>query len=531
VRFKNADPVWQVADKEHVATRPSDNFPTPSLYFYDAYFYKRINRGLKAKGHYRAENTNALDEVPNSTWFTNRIGRQTVTPQEAYDGPNLVGSPQEHKPWSILSAKVGGASIGFVAQDSRGVKFMLKFDLFKFPELETAADVITQRFLWAAGYNTPEDYILNFIETDLILGEKAYEKDTFGRKIPLTKERLSKQLGKVFKDKTGNFRGLASVFLKGELIGGHTPEGTRGGDPNDTIPHERRRELRGALPIFSWLDHVDVKDANAMDVYVDDPEDSAIKYVRHYWLDFGKSLGVHAQIKKRKHFGYEYSMDLEAATKSLLTLGLYSHPWADRATPTLRGVGLIGSKAYEPGGWTAFFPAYVPFLQADEADGFWGAKLLMKFTKEHIAAVVKAAQFTDPAAGEYLTTTLVARQRKTAAYWFARVTPLDRFTVKQGALCFSDLALEYQLTGSRNRVLDARAFDYEGRELDWTWRAASKNQEQCTSPIPIGDTKKGYIIVRLSLSTESETRPGVVVHIANNPDGNARPIGIWREIP
>src|SRR2546427_687841 len=34
-----------------------------------------------------ASNLNSLDEVPNSAWFTNRIGIQTVTPEAAARGP------------------------------------------------------------------------------------------------------------------------------------------------------------------------------------------------------------------------------------------------------------------------------------------------------------------------------------------------------------------------------------------------------------------------------------------------------------
>src|SRR5688500_8413134 len=36
----------------------------------------------------RAVNVNSIDEVPDSTWFTNRIGRQTISVAEIARGPN-----------------------------------------------------------------------------------------------------------------------------------------------------------------------------------------------------------------------------------------------------------------------------------------------------------------------------------------------------------------------------------------------------------------------------------------------------------
>jgi hypothetical protein len=39
----------------------------------------------------RAKNINTIDEVPDSSWFTNRIGARTVTNEELVRGPNVGG--------------------------------------------------------------------------------------------------------------------------------------------------------------------------------------------------------------------------------------------------------------------------------------------------------------------------------------------------------------------------------------------------------------------------------------------------------
>src|SRR6185503_7656071 len=133
-------------------------------------FFRLITRALEVPRHRRALGVNALDEVPDSTWFTNRIGTKDLTPDEVATGPDAVGSPEPYKPWTILSSKVGGRSIGFIIKDSRGKKYILKFDREHYgpqPEMETAAEVITSKLLWACGFNVAENHIVQFKPDEL----------------------------------------------------------------------------------------------------------------------------------------------------------------------------------------------------------------------------------------------------------------------------------------------------------------------------------------------------------------------------
>ena len=81
--------------------------------------------------------------------------------------------------------------------------------------------------------------------------------------------------------------------------------GLRSDDPNDLIPHEHRRELRGLRVIASWINHWDLKEMNTLDMYV---EEGGRKFLRHYLIDFGSSLGGGKSPLEYFH-GREYAFD------------------------------------------------------------------------------------------------------------------------------------------------------------------------------------------------------------------------------
>ena len=69
------------------------------------------NRKL-INNHKQAKNTNALDEVPNSSWFTNRNAKNPMTLEELKRGPNKGSGPDLEGSLTIIAAKVEGVSPG-----------------------------------------------------------------------------------------------------------------------------------------------------------------------------------------------------------------------------------------------------------------------------------------------------------------------------------------------------------------------------------------------------------------------------------
>jgi hypothetical protein len=533
VRFANAPAALAVDDRRDVPRRPRSRTVFVNLHHLDGYL-SLVTRPLALPRPRRALGVNALDEVPDSTWFTNRIGVRDLSPAEIRTGPGRIGSPEPYRPWTVHGTKVGGgAVIGFIISDARGERFLLKFDKPGFPEAETGADAISSRLLWAAGFNVPEDHVVYVRPDELVLAPDAKIKDVFGNESRLDRAELERRLAPVDRAAGGRLRALASRMLEGAVLGGHPGEGVRRDDPNDRIPHELRRDLRGAYALFSWLDHTDVKEDNSLDVWVADPADRQRHYVKHYLIDFGKSLGVAELIARDPRAGQEYTVDVPRMFVALATLGLHPRRWERRVDPALRGVGLLEAEAYDPGGWKPTSPAYLPFRTADHLDKFWAAKILIRFTREQLRAAVEAGRLSDPRAADYLIDTLVARQRATARHWFWRVSPLDRFELAPGGwLCFDDLMIAHRLApvaGTTRYTVTAR--DRRGRLVGApVVRRPNATGRACVGPLPLAGDADGYTILRID-TERLDFRGTTFVHAARAPgssDAAPRVIGVWR---
>jgi hypothetical protein len=533
LRFVNQPPVWRVDDRRPIP-RPRSAAYAKMLYFNDAYVLRRLPRALEFRGKRRALGVNALDEVPDSAWFTNRIGVREMSVEEVRRGPITGESPERHRPWVILGTKVGGASVGFIIRDRRGQRFLLKFDEKSNPEMETAADIIVQRILHACGYNVPEDNIVYFREEDLVLSEQATVKDTLGNKRPMTQKDLTASLQRIHVEQDGRIRGMTSRLLAGVPLGGIAMEGTRKDDPNDRIPHEMRRDMRGLSTIFAWLNHTDVKEANSLDIWQPDPANPGRHYVAHYQLDFGMALGGTGYSGKSRQVGFAHAVDIKYLLMTLPTLGFWVRPWEDVEQPAVSAVGLLTARDYRPDLFTPSFP-YYPFYEADRFDNFWGAKLLMRFTPEQIRAVVEEAHYSDPRSTEYMVNVLIERQRMTARYWFGQVTPLDRFALQpdRGAeqLCFTDLMLAHGLEDvQRSTRYEAEAYDYHGKATGW--RATARPGDggrACLRGLVLPRRDEGYLIVRIITRRGGKVFAPVDLHLARDPaSGGARVIGLRR---
>jgi hypothetical protein len=531
-QFANAPAAQRVNDRLNVPVPPAERPTYLNFYNYNGVVMRPLTRAMELPPPQRALGINALDEVPDSTWFTNRIGVRDLTLDELRTGPNEVGSPELHRPWTVHRTKPGAAEVGLFITDARGIKFLLKFDLPGYPEEESAAHVITGKLLWACGKNVTDDYVVIFGPGDLVLAPDAVVEDVLGNTHPLGRAELDDMVRSTPATPHGQLRAMASRWLPGKLLGGPPSEGVRNDDPNDRIPHEMRRDLRGAYSMVAWLNHVDMQEGNFVDSWI---EDGGRHFVMHHMIDFGKSLGVMNTTKLNQRPGFEYDVDFGAMAHWLGTLGIVRRPWEGTSSPPIRGVGMLDADRFDPGGWTPGTQAYLPLLLADRFDKFWGAKIAVRFTPEQIRAVVETGRLSDPRAVDYLTTTLVGRQRAIARYWFDRVNPLDHFAIvphdHSAELCFDDLALVYKLgadpAATRYHVT---SYDRSGKTIGAAteFRPTGGGGHACLGPLTLVSSGDRYTIFRVE-TTRPDIALATLVYVALDPKTSTpRVIGIYR---
>jgi len=529
VRFENRDPVWRVADR-HAVPKPDSREQVTTDLFVDL-FRVPILDGLSFPGFERAENINSLGEVPDSTWWNNRIGVRTMSAEEVAQGPAMGERPA--LPFTILRAKLSGAMPGFLIEDANGVKYILKFDIPEAPEAESAADVIAARLLWAIGYNVPDDQIVYFDREGLELAEDATQEDAVGEELPLENDDVDEVLEQVAgPNDEGRWRGLVSRFVEGEPIGGYPMAGTRSDDPNDRVDHEDRRDLRAHGVFFAWLDHTDTKEANTLDTWIPIREDARLGYVRHYLVDFGKALGAAGVGGRRPHAGWVHQWEYGYAAGSLLTFGLWVRPWENREASELRGVGRFTVDGYEADRWSPL-RLWFPMRRMDRFDAFWASKILMRFDRDHLEAAVAEARLSDPTASRYFVETLRGRQRKTARTWFRGVAPFDGFAIEEESagtfrVCATDLWRYYDF-GDEPTATMLRAYDRHGEPTGWQREgSASGRGRVCGEGLEPASGGAEYTVVRFDLRRADEELPPAMLHLARDREGELRIIGLHR---
>lgn len=526
-RFVNQPIVWRVDDRADVPQRPASRPFAEKIYFFDAFIYTPVARALRLPAPRHALDVNALDEVPDSTWFENRIGRRDLTPDDLRRGPNTVAA--DASTWKVIQSKTVGGSAGFIALDGRGDRYVIKLDEPHAPVTESATDVAVQRLLWAAGYHVPENSVIYLRAEQLVLAPDAVVKDQFDNERKMLPADLAATFARGYRKPDGTYRALASKYLAGKPLGGWAQRGVRKDDPNDTIPHEHRRSIRGLYLIFAWLQQTDVKEDNTLDMWVED-EASGTHHVKHHLVDFGKSLGMSAWIALRPGDGHQYNVDFSYLVRGILGFGLWKRPYEGIRTPGIQGVGTFDAEHFDPGRWRPHAP-YEPLRFADDRDHLWAAKIIARFTPAHIRAAVEQGVYEDPRAVDYIVDVLIERRRRAVQWGLTRsAAPLDRFRLDGDRLCFDNLLVVYDVRprGEATERHTARALDHDGRPLAWSPQLATTAAVTCTSAVPEGPDRDGYTIARIATVRGPRRLHDVEVHLARAPDGGRRIIGIHR---
>jgi RimJ/RimL family protein N-acetyltransferase len=434
-KFYDDDPLWH----EPVRSIPDVTRYEPNL------LYDSVENMFTKPGDpdfdKRAGNVNTVDEVMDGPWFTNRAGTRPLTVEEVARGANTGSGPAPGK-WVISSAKSDGVTPGFTVRDVNKDLWFLKFDPPGYRGMGSGTEVAAARLFWALGYHTVEYYIVQMRPEDLEIGETATFTYPGAKPRKMRESDVRWLMKRAQRDPDGTYRVIVSKAAPGRPVGRIVFHGTRSDDPNDIVPHENRRELRGYRVFAAWLNHVDAKSINSLDALVKEGDK---QYIRHYLLDFSSTLGA-GSIHAHEHFeGFEPVLEpFGEIGKRALSLGFRVPDWRTIKFFDAPSIGRVpvDHSQWDPDEWSARFPNAV-FLRAREDDTFWAARKLRSITDDLIATAIRAGQFGDNEAEGVLMKFLRDRRDIILAKYLNAVNPVVSPAMDaSGTLSFGNAAVE-----------------------------------------------------------------------------------------
>lgn len=386
----------------------------------------------------RAQNVNTVDEVPDSGWFTNRIGVEPLSAAQIAVGP-ATGAGPAPGPWTVIRPKTSGYAPGFTIRDSAGETWFVSFDAPGSPEAATGAILVANKLFWALGYHQVENHLGRITADQIRIADTAMMRLATGRRRPMMRRDVDDVLRRSHRSADGSYRAVLGRLLPGQVVGGFRYYGTRPDDPNDVVPHEHRRELR-ALKVFgAWTNLVDMKAGNTLDTVI---QVDGRGVVRHYLQDIGSTFGAGALGPHDVDEGWEYLYEGKPLLARLFTLGLAVPRWATVRYERHPSVGRFEGEAFDPRRWKPRVPT-AAFLRARPADDFWAARRVAAFSDALIDAAVRSGHYTDPAAERLLARVLVQRRDKIARAFLPAVNPVvDVHMADDGAVTFANAAVD-----------------------------------------------------------------------------------------
>lgn len=522
--------MWVDHDEEPFSPRPESWYSSYVWDGADQSVFRPLAELWTLELDREAINVNSYDEVPDSSWYTNRLSRRHLSPAEVARGACMTNAPEG--PFIITRGKPDGASPGFFVRDEYGVMHLMKTDGHLQPERASAADAVVAAVFWAAGYHVPCNRVIVMSRDELELESGSEARMTSGQREPLTLEIIEEILSHAARTPEGELRVGLSEFITGEPIAPWQYSGVWDADLNDVVPHEHRRELRGMYVLASWLNRIDSRQENTLASWIPAGEGSG--FIRHYVIDFGDALGVlFPWDRLARRFGHSGYFDVEHIVGDFLSFGLLPRSWDEaRMGPLGPTLGYFDVSRYEPGDWRPGYPNPA-FDRMSERDAAWMARILARFTDAHVHALVERAQFSDSRVAMELARVLIGRRNRALERWLTRLSPIahPRVERERARVCLEDLAVSSRLRRSSERSYEACAIPEE-HQATQVLDVARVDEDICIT-LPRrsrpGATHATYWVVELFARTRGEIEAGPLrVHAYDMGDAGVRVVGLER---
>jgi hypothetical protein len=412
-----------------------------------------------ADGVIEAQGVNTLGEVMDGDWYVNRHWMHRMTLDELQRGPGTDRPPAMEHPWAVFVVKPYGVNPGLMVVDEKQDLYLLRFDPPGHRGLATSAEIVTSRFLYALGYHVTENYLVDFGRRQLKAFEDGQTVSSSGKWRALVEEDIDLFLRDVPVSPDGAYRAVATRVpaTRSQLLGPFQVWGTRSDDPNDVVPHEHRRDLRGLFVFYAWLNNTKAEAVDTQDIVV---TVDGVSRLRHFLVDFTGSLGSSAREGPKTAWeGREASLPSFSEIRgNMLGLGIFTRDWMRARYPTdLPDVGRFDGATFDPEAWKTAYPI-APFENRLPDDTFWAARQVMAFSDDEIRAIVRTGQYGQEAE-DWITNSLIERRNRIGRLYFARVLPLDAIRVSGDSLQFEDLGVEHGFATARSYTIEWRGFD------------------------------------------------------------------------
>jgi hypothetical protein len=491
-RFYDDDPIAREPETQNA----SGAQPRDVALFYDL-SYNLFVTTRRVPANLRSKNVNTIDEVPDSSWFTNRIGTREIPLEEVLRGPN-AGPPPVPEKWIVTREKASGFAPGFTARDAQDQTWFVSFDPPSNIGGASGAVMVATKIFWALGYNQVESFLTTVRLDSVEIDPAATARRPSNARTRLTRDDVSEVLDRAGRNADGSYRAVVGRLLPGKVLGPFRYQGTRNDDPNDVVPHEHRRELRALRVFGAWTNLTDMKAGNTLDTLV---TENGRGIVKHYLQDVGSTFGMGANGPHDWDEGWEYLYEGAPTLRRLWSFGFARSPWQTADYEDHQEIGRFEGDSFDPETWKPRVPTVAYYHMRDD-DAFWAARRVMAFSDDLIRAIVKTAEFGNAQAETYLADVLIKRRDKIGRAYLTRINPIvDPALDASGVLTFGNAAVQYRVADAPESYKGAwYAFDNATGESTRLAETLSRGQ-QMQSPAGLPAAPGSFIRVELSATS------------------------------
>ena len=400
------------------------------------------SRRGKPPSNTRAQNVNTIDEVPDSSWFTNRDRRAPLLGRRARARARSSGRRRTPRRWTLIREKASGFAPGFTARTPTARRGSCRSIRPRNPEGRDGGDRRSRpSIFWALGYNQVETFLTQIDPTRIEIDPKATVRrpSASARRSRATTSTTCSSARRA--TPTAPTEPRPAGCCRARSSARFRYEGTRPDDPNDIVPHEHRRELRALRVFGAWTNLTDMKAGNTLDTLV---TENGRGVVKHYLQDVGSTFGIGANGPHDWDEGWEYFYQGNTHAAAAVHVRLRPEPVADRRLHGLRLDRPVRRRRVRPATWKPHAPT-TAYMEMRADDAFWAARRVMAFTDEMIRAIVKTGtvQRTRRRAAPGRRADQAARQDRARLPHRRSTRSSSRRSTAAGVLTFGNAAVQY----------------------------------------------------------------------------------------